>query len=75
MDNTYPKGYTILKQGLLVQNFVISLYANEKMVFDYFSIEILFYASMAQGKGNLRQKTKWMNFGTYSSFIHVEWGM
>jgi hypothetical protein len=32
-DNTYPKEYTILKHGLFVQNFGISLYANEKMVF------------------------------------------
>jgi hypothetical protein len=32
VDNTYPKEYIILKHGLFVQNFVISLYANEKMV-------------------------------------------
>jgi hypothetical protein len=31
--NTYPKEYTILKHGLFVHNFGISLYANEKMVF------------------------------------------
>ena len=36
MDNTYPKEYTILKHGLFVQNFVISLYANEKMVLELF---------------------------------------
>ena len=47
----------------------------KKWFCDYFSLEIMFYTSMAQGKGNLQQKTKWMNFGTYSSFIHVEWGM
>ena len=36
VDNTYPKEYTILKHGLFVQNFVISLYANEKMVLELF---------------------------------------
>ena len=36
VDNTYPKEYTILKHGLFVQDFVISLYANEKMVFELF---------------------------------------
>ena len=51
VDNTYLKEYTILKHGLFAQNFVISLYANEK---------IMFYTCMAQGKGNLQLKTKWM---------------
>ena len=36
VDNTYPKEYTILKHGLFVQDFVISLYANEKMVLELF---------------------------------------
>ena len=36
MDNTYPKEYTILKHGLFVDDFVISLYANEKMVLELF---------------------------------------
>ena len=36
VDNTYPKKYTILKHGLFVQSFVISLYANEKMVLELF---------------------------------------
>ena len=36
VDNMYPKEYTILKHGLFVQDFVISLYANEKMVLELF---------------------------------------
>ena len=36
VDNTYPKQYTILKHGLFVQDFVISLYANENMVLELF---------------------------------------
>ena len=36
VDNTYPKEYTILKHGLFVQDIVISLYANEKMVLELF---------------------------------------
>ena len=36
VDSTYPKEYTILKYGLFVQNFVVSLYANEKMVLELF---------------------------------------
>ena len=36
VDNTYPKKYTILKYGLSAQDFVISLYANEKMVLELF---------------------------------------
>ena len=36
VDNTYSKEYTILKHGLFVQNFVISLYANEKIVVKLF---------------------------------------
>jgi hypothetical protein len=32
VDNTYPKEYTILKHELFVQNFVVFIYANEKMV-------------------------------------------
>ena len=36
VDNTYPKENTILKHGLFVQNFVISLYANKKIVLELF---------------------------------------
>ena len=36
VDDTYPKEYTILKHGLFVYNFVISLYANEKIVLGLF---------------------------------------
>ena len=36
----------------------------KRWFWDYISIEIMFYTSMAQGKGNLQQKIKWMNFGT-----------
>ena len=36
VDNTYTKEYTILKHGLFVYDFVISLYANEKMVLELF---------------------------------------
>ena len=36
VDNTYQKEYTILKYGLFVQNFVISLYANEKILLELF---------------------------------------
>ena len=36
VDNTYPKEYTILKHRLFVQNFVISIYANEKIVLELF---------------------------------------
>jgi hypothetical protein len=28
---------------------------------------------MVQGKSNLQQKTKWIKFDTYSSFILDEW--
>ena len=36
VDNAYPKEYTILKHGLFVQNFVISIYANKKIVLELF---------------------------------------
>ena len=36
VDNTYLKENTILKYGLFVQNFVIALYANEKIVLELF---------------------------------------
>ena len=36
VDNTYPKEYTILKHGLFVQDFVVFIYANEKMVLELF---------------------------------------
>ena len=36
VDNTYLKEYTILKHGLFILDFVISLYANEKMVLELF---------------------------------------
>ena len=36
VDNTYPKEYVILKHGLFVQDFLVFLYANEKMVLELF---------------------------------------
>ena len=74
----YPKEYTILKHGLFVQNFVISLYANEKMVLELFYHSFRLSCSIhawLQGKGNLQLKTKWMIFDTYSSFIYDEWAV
>ena len=61
VDNTYPEEYTILKHGLFVRNFVISLYANEKMVLNHFSIGFVYHVFMCllhsimiQGKSNLQ---------------------
>ena len=36
VDNIYLKEYTILKHGLFVQDFVVFIYANEKMVLELF---------------------------------------
>ena len=49
VDNTYSKEYTLLKHGLFVQNFVIFLYANEKIVLELFSIVFVYHVLYKHG--------------------------
>jgi hypothetical protein len=44
----------------------------------YFSMDFVYHVliqAWLKVEDNLQQKTEWMNFGTYSFYIYVEWGM
>ena len=74
VDNTYPKENTILKHGLFVQNFVVFIYVNEKMVLELLqhnfclscSVQAWLKAKVTYSQG--RSLEKWLPGSIYTQY-------